>query len=91
MKYDSESKDSFSIHLPIHHLYHLHKFLFGEYPFLHQQSSKGFLLDYLGHEEFFGGDVLFGVNRIAMPPPSSNRAGYLTSLPLPVRYGYDLH
>jgi hypothetical protein len=31
----------------------------GEYPFLNNQPREGFLLDYLGHEEFFKGNDLF--------------------------------
>jgi len=40
-------------HSPIHCIHHLQKLLLGEYSLLHKQSGKGFLLNYLGHEEFF--------------------------------------
>src|SRR4030042_6593039 len=36
-----------SIHLSIDHPHHLQKLFLGKYPFLHKQSGKGFLLDYL--------------------------------------------
>jgi DNA-binding transcriptional regulator YiaG len=42
-------------------LHHLQKLFLGEYPFLNEQPSKGFLLDDLGHEKFFKGDNLFRV------------------------------
>jgi hypothetical protein len=64
--YDSESKDSFSIRLPIHRLHHFQKFLFGKYPFLDKQSGKGFLGYDLGYEEFFKGDDLFRSRADAM-------------------------
>src|SRR4030042_2241716 len=51
----------FTFHLLINCLHHLQKLLLGEYPFLHEQSGKGFLLDHLGHEEFFKGNDLFWV------------------------------
>jgi hypothetical protein len=59
--YDSESKDSFSIRLPIHRLHHRQKPLLREYPFLHELTCQSFLLDHLGHEKFFGGADLFAV------------------------------
>jgi hypothetical protein len=45
VKYDSESKDSFSIHLSIHRLrrLHLQEFLLGEDSLLDEQSGQGLL------------------------------------------------
>jgi hypothetical protein len=57
--YDSESKDSFSFHLPIYHPHHLQKFFLGEDSLLHKQPSEGFLLGDLRHEEFFRGNDKF--------------------------------
>jgi hypothetical protein len=59
--YDSESKDSFSLHLPIHHPHHLPKLLLGENPLLDKQSDKSLLRYHLGHEELFKGNDLFRI------------------------------
>jgi hypothetical protein len=54
---------SFHHRLPIHHPYPLLKLLLGKYPLINNQSSKGFLLDYLRHEEFFNGNISFRFER----------------------------
>jgi hypothetical protein len=43
VKYDSESKDSFSLHLPIHRLHHLQELFLGERLFLYKQPDERFL------------------------------------------------
>jgi len=49
------------------------------------------LLDDLGHEEFFEGDDLLGVEGGLSCTTSSNRRGCFTYLALLVCYGYYLH
>jgi hypothetical protein len=59
----------------------LQKFTLGEYSFLHKESGEGFLLDYLGHKEFFKGDDLFGIKGGCHVPPLQIGEGVLPTWP----------
>ena len=52
---------SFSFHLLVYNLHHLQKLFLAEYPLVHKQPCKGFLLDNLGQEEFLKGYKLFRI------------------------------
>jgi len=51
----------FSVYPFVYPSHRIQKLLFGKYTFLNKQPGEGFLLDYVGHQEFFKGNDLFGV------------------------------
>ena len=55
-----------SLHFIINYLHHLQKLFLGENSFLDKQSGEGFLLNHLGHQKFFKGNDLFGVEGVAI-------------------------
>ena len=68
---------SSQLNLLIYHLHRLQELLLGEYSLLDEQPGQGFLLNHLGHEEFFmrirtdssKETICFGSMGVAMEPP----------------------
>jgi hypothetical protein len=59
------------------------RLLHRDYPFLHHQSGEGLRMDYLGHEECFKGNDLFGVRTVKTLTFSFFR--FLSCIPYPLQ------